>query len=145
MNGTRQIAAQPTLESRLALRLAGALTQQSLAIGHDVSERLRFAREQAVSRARQVRAQTAGATVMAGTSATGAAVLAGFLPWWQRAASVLPLVVLVAGIFMIQRWATHEQVATAAEIDAQLLTDDLPPAAYSDPGFGEYLRVSPSP
>lgn len=145
MNGTRQTAAQHSLEARLALRLAAALTARSQILGHDISERLRIAREQAVSRARQVRAQAAGATVLAGVSGGGAGVLAGFAPWWQRAASVLPLVVLVAGMFMIERWALNEQVAAAAEIDAQLLSDDLPPAAYSDPGFGEYLRVSPTP
>ena len=35
--------------------------------------------------------------------------------------------------------------ATAAEIaavDAALLTDDLPPAAYTDPGFVQYLKAS---
>ena len=28
-----------------------------------------------------------------------------------------------------------------AELDAALLTDDLPPAAYSDPGFLQYLKA----
>ena len=58
---------------------------------------------------------------------------------------MLPLLVLVAGLVMIDNWAVREQVLAAAEIDAQLLADDLPPAAYSDPGFGEYLRNSPTP
>ena len=34
----------------------------------------------------------------------------------------------------------RRQVVAAAEIDAALLTDDLPPDAYSDPGFAEFLR-----
>ena len=29
-----------------------------------------------------------------------------------------------------------------AEIDTALLVDDLPPAAYSDPGFIQFLRQS---
>ena len=29
-----------------------------------------------------------------------------------------------------------------AEVDAALLTDDLPPAAYADPGFAQYLKSS---
>jgi hypothetical protein len=33
----------------------------------------------------------------------------------------------------------------AAEIDAQLLSDTLPPAAYSDPGFAEFLKNNPTP
>ena len=27
-----------------------------------------------------------------------------------------------------------------AEVDAALLTDDLPPAAYADPGFLQFLK-----
>ena len=52
---------------------------------------------------------------------------------------------LLVGLIAIDQWMTREQVLTAAEIDAQLLSDDLPPAAYTDPGFAEYLRGSPPP
>ena len=65
------------------------------------------------------------------------------MPWWQRAASFLPLVVLVMGLVAIDRWSVREQVLAAADIDAQLLSDNLPPAAYSDPGFAEFLRSTP--
>jgi hypothetical protein len=58
---------------------------------------------------------------------------------------LLPLVVLVAGLFAIDNRTTREQVVAAAEIDSQLLADQLPPAAYSDPGFAEFLRSSPPP
>jgi hypothetical protein len=133
------------VEARLGTRLASALSSQTLS--HDVGERLRVAREQALSRARDVRRAapaTAGASVVA-VSAGGAAVLGNFVPWWQRAASMLPLVVLVAGLVAIDQFTMREQVMTAADIDAQLLSDDLPPAAYSDPGFAEFLRNGPAP
>ena len=29
-----------------------------------------------------------------------------------------------------------------ASVDAELLTDELPPSAYTDPGFAQYLRSS---
>ena len=29
-----------------------------------------------------------------------------------------------------------------AQIDAALLTDDLPLAAYADPGFSQFLKIS---
>jgi hypothetical protein len=45
----------------------------------------------------------------------------------------------------IDNGVTREQVVAAAEIDTQLLSDQLPPAAYSDPGFAEFLRSSPPP
>ena len=150
MSSTQQTAALSSLEARLGARFAGALTARSQSLPHDITERLRFAREKSLSVARESRAQVSRAQASSGTSvvgvsAHGSATLGGFLPWWQRAASVLPLLVLVAGLVMVDNWAVREQVLAAAEIDAQLLSDDLPPAAYSDPGFGEYLRNSPTP
>ena len=48
-----------------------------------------------------------------------------------------PLLALVAGLVLIQSEHVRRQVAAAAEIDADLLHDDLPPAAYRAPGVGE--------
>jgi hypothetical protein len=132
------------LQARLAARLAAALSERAAVVPHDITERLRVAREQALLRARAARrpaTQTAPALV--GRSG-GAAVLAGPPAWWQRAGAILPLVVLVSGLVFIHQWQESEQVEAAAEIDAVLLADDLPPAAYSDPGFAEFLR-SPQP
>lgn len=145
MNTTRHLTDDHGLESRLAARLAGALTLQSQSLPHDISERLRFARERALVSAREAQRVVPAAVTTVGVSAGGTATLGGFVPWWQRAASVLPLAVLVAGLMLIQQWTVREQVLAAAEIDAQLLADDLPPAAYSDPGFAEFLRSDPAP
>ena len=147
MTNLHTSAALPALEARVAARLAGLLTTQAQALPPDVNERLRFAREQALSRARQSRLQTAGGAAVVATGG-GTAALTGFSRlsgWWPQAASVLPLLVLVSGLLMIDRWVTREQVLAAAEIDAQLLSDTLPPTAYSDPGFAEYLRSAPLP
>ena len=147
MTNLHTSAALPALEARVAARLAGLLTTQAQALPPDVNERLRFAREQALSRARQSRLQTAGGTAVVATGG-GTAALTGFSRLsggWPQAASVLPLLVLVSGLLMIDRWVTREQVLAAAEIDAQLLSDTLPPTAYSDPGFAEYLRSAPLP
>lgn len=132
------------LEARLAARLASGLSARIETLPGDVSERLRFAREQAVSRAREIRRAAAGSTVSS-VSPFGVATLSGFGTWWSRAASALPLLVLVAGFLMIEQWSVREQVLAAAEIDSRLLADDLPPAAYSDPGFAEFLRTAPVP
>ncbi len=147
MNTTTTRIDSQGLESRLAMHFTSALSSKVERLPHDISERLRFAREQALGKAREVRrlATAAAGNVIAGRSSSGAAVLGGLVPWWQRAASVLPLVMLVAGLLMIDQWSAREQVFAAADIDAQLLADDLPPAAYSDPGFTEFLRSSPTP
>jgi hypothetical protein len=53
--------------------------------------------------------------------------------------------VLVAGLVFIQHHHDLQQIAVAAEIDSALLADTLPPAAYSDPGFSEFLRSGDAP
>ncbi len=133
-------AALDALQSRFALRVAAKLTERSADLGPDLTERLRFAREKALERARAARA--AEATVPVGVSRGGAAIvgLAGS-GWWLKFASVLPAFALVAGLLLIQRLQDNAQIATAAEIDAALLADDLPPRAYSDAGFAEFLKT----
>ena len=139
-----QTTTHDVLQARFATLVTRALTTHSLAMSHDVSERLRFAREQAGKRAHLAGARTASGATLAG-SAGGSGVLAAFVPWWQRAATVLPLLMLVAGVMMAERWSVREQILATAEIDVQLLSDTLPPSAYTDPGFGEYLRNPPTP
>jgi hypothetical protein len=133
-----------SIELRFAARVAGALTAHAQGLPHDVSERLRFARDKALAQARErQRLATATPGTVVGVSSAGLGVLGGMASWWQRAASLLPLVVLVAGLVAIDQWSTREQVLAAAEIDSQLLADDLPPDAYKDPGFAEFLRSPP--
>jgi hypothetical protein len=55
-------------------------------------------------------------------------------------ASVLPLVALVAGLVAISVWQEEDRTAEVADVDAALLTDELPPAAYTDPGFAQFLK-----
>jgi hypothetical protein len=129
------------LEARFGLRVAAVLSERANATAPDISERLRFAREQALARAaasrRQVAAAAAGPVVVArGRSAT----LAEHLGWWFKLASAAPLAMLVLGLVAIDRVHDKAQIAAVAEVDAALLSDDLPPKAYTDPGFAEYLK-----
>lgn len=129
------------LQALVAARLVAGLGERSAELPHDVTERLRFARERALLRAREARqANASAAPAIVRVSRGGAAVVAGGPAWWQRMAAALPLVVLLFGLAFIHEINTREQVLAAADIDSVLLADDLPPAAYSDPGFAEYLR-----
>lgn len=136
------LKSQPALEARLAMRMAGALTTGG--VSHDVAERLRVAREQALVVARRSIPVKANPVVQ--VTAAGAAVLGGLGgkqesgSWPRWVASLMPLLVLLAGLIAVDQWTQHEQVLSAAEIDTLLLSDQLPPAAYADPGFAEYLR-----
>src|SRR5687767_9287536 len=128
------------IQARFGLRVAARLNEAARDIPHDVSERLKAAREMALERARLARqADTAQAA-----QGWGAALALGGGPrsnWWLKLASALPLAALVAGFIFIERLHTKSQIDTAAEIDAALLADDVPPDAYSDPGFVEFLKT----
>lgn len=139
------------IEARLGMRLAGLLSEGSQSMPHDIVERLRFAREQAMARAREIRESERAVALRqpawfpVGMAPQGTVVVAsgGGSSRWQRLASVLPLALLVAGLLLIQHESQQELVHAAAEIDSALLADDLPPDAYSDPGFAEFLRTTP--
>lgn len=124
-------------EARYGLRVAARLSAQSETLPHDIGARLRFAREKALERARAARMQPAVATRAVG----GDTLAMGGSGWGLRLASLLPGVALVVGLVLIAHQRDTEQRLLAAEIDAALLADDLPPTAYADPGFAEYLRL----
>ena len=54
----------------------------------------------------------------------------------------MPLALLVVGLMGIAHVHDRNQIAAVAEVDAALLSDDLPTAAYTDPGFAEYLKTT---
>ena len=131
------------LQARFALRVASRLSEQSEKLPHDLSERLRVAREQAVARARQLRLTqpaTATTTATAFQVSQGSVALGQPPSGWLRLASVLPLMLLVLGLVMIQHLHDQAEIHAAAEVDAALLADDLPPEAYGDPGFVIFLK-----
>jgi len=171
-------AQREALEARFALRLSARLDQGAQLVPHDISERLRVAREQAMRAAREARTAAAPvvvqAPVLVGASVaglSGAGVGGGVgsvsgewsesryardtrhgrrlddnpTSWGWRLASALPVVALLAGLWGIHSYYQQEQVQAATEVDMALLTDDLPPAAYSDPGFAEFLSRDTGP
>jgi len=129
------------LQARIGLRLAARLTEQNRGLPGDISERLRVARDQAMQRARAARmlSPVAAAPALARTP-SGSVALGPDTPWWLRLVSATPLLLLLAGLLLIQHTHEMSQIRAAAEVDADLLADDLPPDAYSDPGFFEFLK-----
>jgi hypothetical protein len=127
------------LLDRFGLKVAARLNDQTLP--HDISERLRVARQQALTHRKiQTVTQTASALQMSG----GAATLGGDgLNWFNRIASVLPLLALVAGLVAVNVFTSNERANEVAEVDEQLLIDDLPPSAHTDPGFAQFLKFGP--
>lgn len=59
---------------------------------------------------------------------------------WETLGWVAPLVVLVFGLIGIAQWQDDSRINDMAQVDAALLTDDVPPDAYADSGFMAFLK-----
>jgi len=127
------------LQDQFGHRVAARLAAGSAALPHDVSERLRAARVRAVAQRKLSSLQTASAVSMSGGQASLSFGDEG-LGLWNRIASAVPLIVLAAGLITIHVVQNERRASEVAEVDAALLTDDLPPAAYADPGFVQFLK-----
>ena len=130
------------LQDRFARKAASYLSIGVTDLPHDISERLRAARMRAVSQRKIQQTQTAGTVVNAGNSAALSWGGNDGLGFWGRVCAVLPLIALVAGLLMINSIQRDNRTQEIAEVDAALLIDDLPPAAFSDPGFLQFLKIS---
>ena len=122
------------LGKRIAQRLDGGLD----AISSSVIYRLRAAREAALERAHQ---HEPAIGLVGGT-------LSGMPGWLSNRRFLAPLTALVLAILIIYWQQLQQPAHTAdnADIDAQMLSDDLPVTAYTDLGFEVWLREhSPRP
>ncbi|MEN3295176.1 MAG: hypothetical protein V7642_4429 [Burkholderiales bacterium] len=60
--------------------------------------------------------------------------------WWLgRMGFAVPVLVLVAGLVSIYQFEQQDRISETAEIDAGVLSDELPLSAYLDHGFNAYL------
>jgi len=126
-------------QDQFGLRLANRLGDSTATLPHDISERLRAARVQAVA---QFAASQQRPAVLVQAN-QGAAILAfgkddGSL--WSRVAGILPILVLLVGLVVMNVVTNENRASELADLDSAILTDDLPPSAYTDPGFAQFLR-----
>src|ERR1700750_3485381 len=75
------------LEARFGVRVASVLGERAQSTAPDISERLRFAREQALARAQAARRQEQLATAPVVVSRGRTAALASPLGWWFKLGS----------------------------------------------------------
>lgn len=128
----------------LGRAIASRLNDASQQLPHEVSERLKAARMLALEKRRQAHVRLASAVVHSG-SGTAALQMGGELRGvWRMLGAWLPLLALVAGLVTIDFVQDDFRAQEIADVDVELLTDDLPPDAFTDPGFAQYLRVNRS-
>ena len=133
-----------TLQNRFGLRVAARLSAGTERLPHDIGERLRVAREQAVARRKQPAAVLRQRAAMAASRNGNTATLSfgdDGLGFWGRLTSAALVLVMAAGLIAINVIQDDDRTMEVADLDAALLTDDLPPEAYADPGFLQYLKT----
>lgn len=123
--------------------VARRLDEGTQDLPREISERLRAARSQAVARRRKLSPLIGVAASTSGSEAT--------MPWGPedggllgRLGALLPLALLIIGLLSIGVLQDDIRADELAEIDAEILTDVLPPDAYTDPGFAHFLRSNQS-
>lgn len=127
------------LQDRFGRQVAGRLAAGTAELPYQITERLRAARTQALARRKPANLRLAPTVTASGGAATLTFGDEG-LSLWNRIGSALPLIALVAGLVLIHFIQNERRASEVAEVDAALLTDDLPPAAYADPGFIQFLK-----
>jgi hypothetical protein len=120
-----------TDDINLAYKIRHALNDNLDNLPASTTDRLAAARAQALAR------KKADAPVRAASQRRAAFDLGSLfsMQWVARAAVVAPLLGMV-GVYQYER---EQRVAEVAELDAAVLSDDLPLTAYTDHGFNAYL------
>ena len=137
---------QEQAADRIAHQITVRLTEGEALLPYEVTERLRASRERAVSERRReisvLRTQTSTAASAHGHTMTMGTPENEGSGWWRTLVSAIPVFALIAGLVVYNSQSDQSLLSEVTEVDTALLTDDLPPAAYADPGFVQYLKTS---
>lgn len=121
---------QASTELKVAYQVKRHLNHSLQGIEADKLARLRAGREQALARQKR-----GVGLALAGPGGFKFSSLAfGWVP------QVVPLLVLLVGLLSMSYWHQYQYTEEIAEIDAQMLVDELPPSAYLDRGFDSWLK-----
>lgn len=118
-------------ELHIAYQIKQHLNNSLRTLPADKAERLRAARERALAHQRKARG-----VQLAGALGTGS-VDGGHFEWLGH---LVPVLVLAAGLAGISYWHQSNRAEENADIDTQMLIDELPPSAYADKGFAAWIK-----
>jgi hypothetical protein len=124
-----------TDDINLAYKIRHALNENLDNLPASTTDRLAAARALALSR------KKADAPVSAGKQQRPLFDFRSVLSmqWVARAAVAAPLLAMVAGLVGVYQVEREQRSAELADLDAAVLSDDLPLTAYTDHGFNAYL------
>lgn len=126
-------------ERKIAGKIKGYLDAGTAELKSGTLYRLGQARAAAL--ARLAEAQHAPDLALAGARGFARTSTGAPKPLYAQARVWVGIAVLALAVFGWQQWSAYQTVLEAEEIDAQLLSSDLPYDAYLDRGFQNWLRT----
>jgi Protein of unknown function (DUF3619) len=143
----RTLNTQERLEARFAYKVAAGLQEAAEQTPHDINERLKVARQQALAARKKPALQTQAAQSINVSQSGGAAsaTLSGgpsSQGWSSRLLYVLPAIAIAIGMWAMMNNSAIQSpdYAALAEIDAEVLADELPPVAFLESGFSAFAK-----
>lgn len=124
-------------ELNFAYKVRHALSESADNLPASTAERLASARKIALSRKKPESGLRAFVPRLA--FAGNAGTLFGNSAWLGRMGLAVPMVVVALGLTALYQHEQQSRINDLADIDAAVLSDDLPLSAYLDHGFNGYL------
>lgn len=118
-----------------AYKVRHALNEHLDHLPASTADRLASARKAAIARKKP----ESGVAMAAGQLAGRAGAMFSFA-FLGRMSVIVPLMALVIGLAGIYQYEEQQRIAEVAELDAEVLSDELPLTAYLDEGFNAYLE-----
>jgi len=133
-----------TDDLNFAYKVRHALNDKLDELPASTTDRLAQARKMALAR-KKAHVEVPLSVRVAKTELAAGGGISGFFSqfsWLGRVSMVVPALALVIGMVGIYQYEQQERIADLAEIDAAVLSDELPLNAYLDHGFNAYLSQS---
>lgn len=143
MKNTANHTSLPGNELEFAYKVRRALDEKANTLPQATTDRLGAARKLAIARKKPESAiyTTVPERRLAGMLAgSGANPFNDSLNWLIRVGIITPLIVLIVGAFSIYKYEEAFRIDELANLDAAVLSDELPLTAYLDHGFDTYLN-----
>ena len=130
-----------TYEHDFAKKITGYLDASNRELKSGTLYRLQQARAAALAHAQAPRRAPELALARAGSGGT----MAGPRPFYAQVRFWIGIGLIAFAVLGWQQWQAYQAVKDAEEVDAQLLTSDLPIDAYLDRGFQVWLKTADQP
>ncbi len=124
-------------EDEIAKKLTGYLDQSVADLKPGVVYRLQRARAAALARLADPQRSSVREVVLAGPGGGG-----GGRAFYTQIRFWVGIAFIAAAALGYQQWQVYQQITESEELDAQILSSDLPLDAYLDRGFQNWLKTT---